>query len=130
MSKTRPMLASVSPRQRARVSNRSRWLEGLDGRSREQRRFRDLCRALAADLGDDPSEAQLALIRATATATVASEIVQAKIIMGTATAVEIAELSRLGNLQTRNLIALGLRQQKRTGPTLREQLLAEKAGAT
>lgn len=122
--------AKVSRNNRSRVSNGRRWLEGLDGNSREARRWRDLCRSLTADLGPDPTEAQLSLVRATATATVASERIQAKIINGDATVTELQELARLGNLQVRNLLALGLKRRSSPRSELRTYLDARGKAVT
>ena len=84
---------------------------------------------MAGELGVEPSEGQLAIIKTVASVTVASELIQSKIVMGSATAGEIAELSRLANVQMRGLISLGIKNRKSaTGPSLREQLIAEKAG--
>ena len=55
------------PRTRSAISNGSRLLANVDARSAGARRFRDLVRAFSADLGDNLSEGDLALVRQAAT---------------------------------------------------------------
>lgn len=54
-----------SPKLRSRVSNGSKMVAGVDGRSVEARRYRDLTTSIADDLGGASSltEAQRALVR-------------------------------------------------------------------
>ena len=45
------LLAKTSKEQMSKISTGRKLIEGLDGRSRPARRYRDLCKALVADLG-------------------------------------------------------------------------------
>lgn len=123
--------ATVSANNRSRVSNGRVWLEGVTGKSKESRRWRDLCRSLHAEIGGKATESQLTLIRSTATAIIASEKIQALVIEGTASEAELVELPRLGNLVTRNLIVLGLASSpkvKRGDPDALAAYLADREG--
>jgi hypothetical protein len=92
---------------RARVSNGIRLLNGVDGRSAEARRYRDLIASLAADLGGDPnklSESVKALIRQTAAAVVVSERLQARIVRDEV--VDLEQATRVANTASRCLARL------------------------
>jgi hypothetical protein len=69
---------------RAKVSNGTRVLAGVDMRSVEGRRYLDLVASFAADLGgpDHLTETMKALIRSAAASVMASEALQAKIVRG------------------------------------------------
>jgi hypothetical protein len=56
-------VAARKPTARSAVSNGTRLLAGIDGRSSQARRFRDLIAELATELDDAPSTAQLGAIR-------------------------------------------------------------------
>ena len=108
-------------------------LRGIDGRSIEARRYRDLVLAFVDDLGgtDCASEADKALARQAAGAVVASEAMQARIIAGEA--VDLEQATRLQNAANRFLQAI--RSQTRAskskaggGQTL-AAILAEKKAA-
>jgi hypothetical protein len=92
---------------RARVSNEISLLNGVDGRSAEARRYRDLIASLAADLGGDPnklSESVKALIRQTAAAVVVSERIQAQIVRDEV--VDLEQATRVANTASRCLARL------------------------
>ena len=72
----------VSKTNRSAVSNRSRLLEKVDGRSATARRFRDICRAYEIELGGPVSELERDLIRQAAGLTLRSEQMQAAIVRG------------------------------------------------
>jgi len=72
----------TSPTTRSRVSNRSRILPGVDGRSATARRFRDICRAYELQAGGNVTEVELDLIRQAAALVVRSEQMQAALILG------------------------------------------------
>ena len=72
----------VSKTNRSAVSNRSRLLENVDGRSATARRFRDICRAYELELGGPVSEVERDLIRQAAGLTLRSEQMQAAIVRG------------------------------------------------
>ena len=102
--------AGFAPRpvnNRARVTNGSRLLAGVDGRSAEARRYRDLVSSFAADLGGDPiklSELVKALIRQTAAAVVVSERLQARIVRDEV--VDLEQATRVANTAQRGLARL------------------------
>jgi hypothetical protein len=82
-------------------------LNGVDGRSAEARRYRDLIASLAADLGGDPnklSESVKALIRQTAAAVVVSERIQTQIVRDEV--VDLEQATRVANTASRCLARL------------------------
>ena len=86
----------------------------LDGRTREAKRFREVCDGLIADLGRTPSHGDLALIQTCAASIVAAEVIQARAIGGGGvTNAELNELARLGNLTVRTVTRLGVRAGKK-----------------
>jgi hypothetical protein len=110
---------------RSRVTNGSKMVQGLDGRSAAARRFRDLQIAYAEDAGGpgNLSEALRALIAQTATLQVQAERVQAAVLRGEQ--IDAEQLTRLANSVARNLVRMGIRRQPRdTTPTLDEYLTA------
>ena len=105
------LLARTSKEQMSKISTGRKMVRGLDGRSSEARRYRDLCKALVADLGREPSGIEMTLIKQCAVALVASEALHARAITGQATAPELRELGRLANAAMRATIALGLQRK-------------------
>jgi hypothetical protein len=101
-----------SSRLRSRVTNGSKLVVGLDGRSAEARRYRDLVIGYADDLGgaDRITEAQRALIGQVATLQIQSERVQAAVLRGEQ--VNLEQLTRLANASTRILSRLGLKRER------------------
>jgi hypothetical protein len=95
-----------------------RLLNGVDGRSAEARRYRDLIGSFAADLGGDPStlsESIKALIRQTAATVVVSERLQAKIVRDEA--VDLEQATRVANSAQRGLARLAaLRKTSKPHP--------------
>ena len=113
---------------RAKVTNGSKMVAGLDGRSAVARRFRDLQISYADDLGGASvlTEAQRTLIAQTATLQVQAERVQAAVLRGEI--VDSEQLTRLANSVARNLVRLGIKRQRRDTPTLAEYLATSTAG--
>jgi hypothetical protein len=113
---------------RAAISNGTRLLEGVDGRSASARRYRDLVESFTADLGGfGLTNADMALVRQAAATTMRAEQLQAEIVRGDA--VDSDMLVRLSNASARILAALrAKRPGKPTGPTLQEYL-AQRAAA-
>ncbi len=113
---------SVSRTNRSAASNGTTILQGVDGRSAEARRFRDLVMAFAADLGADVtelSEADAALCRHAASATMQSESLSRAVVNGEA--VDTEQAVRVGNLLTRAMAALHRRHKPRsTTPSIHE----------
>lgn len=112
---------------RSAVTNDPLFLRGVDGRSLIARRYRDVCIALADDLGGQGklSEPVRILIRQAAALTVQVEGLQSKIVAGED--VDIEQLTRLSNSLSRMLHRLGLKKPMAPkNPTLAEYL-AQKA---
>lgn len=105
---------------RSRVTNGTKLIAGLDGRSASARRYRDLSMSLADDLGGAATmtEAQRALVRQAAAMIVQSEKLQAAILRGDI--VDSEQLTRLANAATRILSRLGIKRAPRElGPPSR-----------
>jgi hypothetical protein len=87
------------------MANGSTILAGVDGRSLEARRFRDLCVAYSAALGgfEALSEDDAAIVRQAAGVTMQTEAMQAAIVRGDP--VDAEQVVRLTNVLTR-LLAL------------------------
>ena len=100
----------TSTRNRSRVTNGSELLRGVDGRSAEGRRYRDLTEAFRVEFGLGASEREMAAIRLAAALTVQGETLQAAIVRGERVAEE--ELTRALN-QARALRELRLMQKRR-----------------
>jgi hypothetical protein len=97
-------------RVRSALSNDPLRLAGIDGRSARGRRFRDLMRSYAEEVGglDVISEPQRALCSQAAVLTVQVEALQARVIAGDVVDPEL--IVRIGNVQLRALAALGLKK--------------------
>ncbi len=107
---------------RSRITNGKDLLRGINGRSAEARRYRDLIDGFSADLGGTPGQRELALIRQAAALTVQSEVMQAAIVRGEA--IDVEQLTRLANVLTRTLKELGIHKGKAAPkPSLREKLM-------
>jgi hypothetical protein len=117
-------------RVRSILSNDPLRLVGIDGRSARGRRFRDLMRSFAEEVGglDSISEAQRALCSQAAVLTVQVESMQARVIAGEVVDPEL--IVRVGNVQLRALQALGVRKGPKVvdgGNALAEYLAARAA---
>ena len=95
---------------RSRITNGKQLLAGIDGRTADARRYRDLAASLADDLGGAAglSEAQRALVRQAAAMIVQSERLQSSILRGEL--VDSEQLTRLANVVARILTRLGLKR--------------------
>ena len=94
---------------RSAVSNGSRMLDGVDGRSPGARRFRDLVNSYCEGVGkgyDAMTEVERNTVRQAATAQLQSEALQSAIARGER--VDTEQLVRLSNLSVRLLTKLGL----------------------
>jgi len=114
--------AARPSRQRSRVTNGSKLVAAVDGRSAEARRYKDVAFSLADDLGGASglTEAQRALIRQIAAMTVQSERLQGAVLRGEL--VDVEQLTRLSNALSRMLHRLGLKKGKPREPSLLERL--------
>lgn len=108
------------PTARSAVSNGSRILDGVDGRSAGARRFKDLIENFSRDLGglNRLSESEQSLIRQAASLTMRAEQLQAAIVKGEP--VDPDELIRLSNTARRCLEGIQKREQPK--PSLADHL--------
>ncbi len=120
-------VVSRPPTTRSAISNGSRILEGIDGRSTGARRFKDLIESFSRDMGgiERLSEAEQTLVRQAASLTMRAEQLQSAIVRGEA--IDPDELIRLSNTARRCLKAVQRREQPR--PSLAEHLAKKGAGA-
>jgi hypothetical protein len=106
---------------RCAVSNGSRVLTGVDGRSATARRFKDLIENFARDLGgiESLTEAEHSLVRQAAGLTIEAERLQTQIVKG-----ELTDTDRLIRLtNTARRILQGIRKrEKPKQPTLADYL--------
>jgi hypothetical protein len=123
----KPRIEPTSPTTRSRVSNRSRILPGVDGRSATARRFRDICRSYEIDFGGNVTEVERDLIRQAAALVVRSEQMQADLILGKP--VSNDELVRVSSTAKRLLETIRAKADKRkpTGATALQEYLAQRA---
>jgi hypothetical protein len=100
------------------VTNGAKMIAGVDGRSAEARRYRDIAMSFADDLGGPAAltEAQRALV-------VQSEMLNGAMIRGEA--VDVEQQTRVANALARTLNRLGIR--KRVSPKPALSLLAQMA---
>ena len=112
---------------RSRVSNGSKMLAGVDGRTAAARRYRDLVADLAADLGglETLRQSDRALVRQAAAMTMRSEGMQAALLNGEA--VDDEEQTRLENALTRTMAAISRKRRGRQHTPLRERLARQTA---
>ena len=114
MSDSHAMVVERSLKVRSKISNGSKMVAGLDGRSATARRYRDLQISYADDFGGEArlTEAQRTLIASTATLQVQAERVQAAVLRGEI--VDSEQLTRLANSVARNLVRLGIKRRPAT----------------
>ncbi len=105
---------------RAKVSNGSKLLAGVDGRSSAARRFRDLTADLAHEFSVDLSTAELGLVRQAAALTLRAELLQAAIVRGEP--VNADELIRLSSEARRILASLRKRPKAVQRTSLAEHI--------
>lgn len=84
MQRNRTSIATTCATSRSAISNGSRLLDGIDGRSAVARRFRDLCRAYEEEIsgGAPLTEVDRSTARQVAALTVRSEQLQCDILNG------------------------------------------------
>jgi hypothetical protein len=115
-SADRSDVASRAPTTRSRITNGKQMLAGIDGRSAEARRYRDLAMSFADDLGGAAvlTEAQRALVFQAAALSVQSEKLQAAMIRGEDVSDE--QMTRVANSLSRlvgKLEKVGLRRRSK-----------------
>lgn len=114
MHATHPGIAAVSATNRSAVSNRSRILDGVDGRSAGARRFRDICRSYELEAGGHVSDVERDLIRQAAGLTLRAEQLQAAIVRGED--IDNDQLIRISSTAKRVLEAISAKAAKRKAP--------------
>jgi len=103
--------ARSSTTNRSAVTNGSKLLVGIDGRSPSARRFRDLVQAYTAEIGGDLSQTEMAMIKTAASLSLSAEMMQADIVNGKI--VDADELIRLSSEVRRILDAIAEKAGKR-----------------
>jgi hypothetical protein len=116
-------IAAPPPTARSRVANGSAlWIDGVDGRSAEARRFRDVLATLVAEaFGNDPSEAQRAMARKAAALIVWTETLEAKLAAGAD--FDVGAYTTACNTLRRLLQDVGLERRAKDVTPLREQVM-------
>ena len=111
-------------RLRSRVTNGTKLVAGVDGRSADARRYRDVAMALADDLGgaSSLSEAQRALVSQAAALTVQSERMQGAMLRGEP--LDVEQQTRVANVLARTLSRLGIKRRVQEPPRLVDVLKA------
>jgi hypothetical protein len=116
-------IARSSTTNRSAVTNGSKLLVGIDGRSPTARRFRDLVQAYKAEIGGgDLSQTEMAMVKTAASLGIQAEQMQADIVNGKM--VDSGDMVRLCSEARRLLDAIRTSKRKPAGPTL-SQLMAE-----
>lgn len=82
MQTARKPVTRSSTTNRSAVTNGSRLLEGIDGRSPAARRFRDLIQLYETEVSGDLTELERGLIRQAAALSLRSEQLQAAVVRG------------------------------------------------
>lgn len=113
MQRLRKSVTSISTTNRSRVTNGTQLLMGIDGRSPQARRFRDLVRAYEAEFVV-ATELDRGLIRQAAMLALKSEQLQAALVRGEA--VEADTLTKLAG-QIRRVLADLRRKAQTSAPT-------------
>jgi hypothetical protein len=114
MSATSTAEAATKPFARSQITNGSRLLPGVDGRSCWARRLRDVCGLHLADLGGAgcASEAELSIIRRAACLTIELERIEARLAASReASPLDIDLYLRGANALRRLLESIGLRRR-------------------
>jgi hypothetical protein len=122
MQHARDTLATSRATSRSKVSNGTRLLQNVDGRSSSARRFRDLVRAYETEVGGNLTEVERGLIRQAAAVTFKAEALQSDLVNGHP--VDGDQLIRLTGTAKRILAALGEKasMRKPPAPTLNEHM--------
>jgi hypothetical protein len=127
MCARRTKVAPRSPVSRSKVSNGSALHQNADERSAGARRFRDLVAAFSEDLGDDLSEADMAMVRTAAGLTLKSELLQDDLAAGVP--VDAETLIKLAGTSRRALAAISAKaiERKPAGGENLAQYMARRA---
>jgi hypothetical protein len=104
-------IARSSTTNRSAVTNGSKLLVGIDGRSPTARRFRDLVQAYTAEVGGDLSQTDLSMVKTAASLSLSAELRQADLVNGKT--VDLDDLIRLSSEVRRILDAIAEKAGKR-----------------
>jgi hypothetical protein len=118
-------IARSSTTNRSAVTNGSKLLVGIDGRSPTARRFRDLVHAFKAEIGSNLSQTEMAMVKTAASLSLSAELRQADLVNGKT--VDPDELIRLASEARRILDAIRAGKRKPAGPTLSQYLVEHEA---
>lgn len=123
MTGNSPHITQPSRTARSAVSNGTRLVTGVDGRSAPARRFRDLVRQFTEELGGDAimSEPMRAMVRQAAAVTIEAERLQGAILRGED--VDTEQLVRVSNVQMR--LMNGLKAKAKTARAGQRTQLSE-----
>jgi hypothetical protein len=129
ISSERTATASGPANNRSKIGNGTKMVRGVDGRSADGRRFRELFAsyAAAADLGDiaNLTEPQRALVNQAASLTIQSERFNGAMLR--CEVVDIDQAVRVANLLGRALRRLGIKHSGKAKPKSLVVALAEAA---
>jgi hypothetical protein len=109
----RTPIPRTKPMGRSKITNGTKMLAGVDGRSHIARRLRDIVNGLLIEF-PVTSEADLAVVKNTATLTVLNEQLQAKLALGEN--LDITTITNLAGQLRRNLTDLRSRTDQRGPP--------------
>jgi hypothetical protein len=125
MNIARKSVATPSATSRSEVSNGTRLLQNVDGRSSSARRFRDLVRAFELEVGGVLTEADRGLIRQAASLQLKGEMLQAALVRGED--VDADQIIRIAGTSRRILGAISAKAAKRKpqGQDMLQAYLAE-----
>jgi hypothetical protein len=115
MQTARKPIARSSTTNRSAVTNGSKLLVGIDGRSPTARRFRDLVAAFEAEIGGNLTEVERGLVKQAAALTIRAEQLQADIVNGKP--VDSDALIRVSSTAKRILGAIGEKAARRKPAT-------------
>jgi hypothetical protein len=121
----RPATASPPPAQRSAVTNGSKLLPNVDGRSAWVRRCKDIIAAHVSDLGgsDNCSAAEQSIVRRAAVLTTELEMLEGRFATaGQANTADLDAYQRAANSLRRLLESVGLERRAKPVPTLEEHL--------
>jgi hypothetical protein len=127
LPEARTQLAPPKPQAGTRRGNGSSLLTGVDGRTTQARRFKEIFANLAQDIGGDPSEAQKAIAARAATLAVWCE--QAEVDFASGGELDVLTYSTVSNAMRRLLSDLGLERVSRdVTPSLSDYIAGKGAG--
>lgn len=130
MMTNRTTTADRKPTTRSRVTNGSLLLAGIDGRSADARRYRDLVEAFSREIdrGAGLTAAEMTLVRQAAAVALRSELLQSDIVAGRN--VDLSQVTRLSNTLTRLVSALKAKGPRPdNGPDLESYLKTKRDAA-